>query len=87
MSLMVEAVSGGRSSKRPVSTPAIRWSPEPDDLELLRLLAAGQTVDAIARRVGVSERTVRRRLRALADEIGVDSTVEAVVFAVRSHLI
>ena len=50
---------------------------------MLRLLAAGQTVDAIARRVGFSERTVRRRLRAIADEIGVDSTIEAVVHAVR----
>jgi DNA-binding NarL/FixJ family response regulator len=80
---MVEKVSGGRSGARRVSA----WSPEPDDLELLRRLAAGQTVDTIARRVGVSERTVRRRLRAVADEIGVDSTIEAVVFAVRSKLI
>ena len=84
---MVEKVSGGRTSTRPVPARAIGWSPEPGDLELLRLLAAGQTVDAIARRVGISERTVRRRLRALADEIGVDSTIEAVVFAVRARLI
>lgn len=87
MSVMDELVSGDRSSARPVPAPAIKWSPDPDDLELLRLLAAGQTVDAITRRVGVSERTVRRRLRAVADEIGVDSTIEAVVHAVRSRLI
>ena len=80
---MDKSVSGGPASARAAST----WSPVPDDLELLRLLAAGQTVDTIARRLGVSERTVRRRLRALADAIGVDSTIEAVVFAVRSRLI
>jgi DNA-binding NarL/FixJ family response regulator len=77
MSVMDELVSGRSTG----------WAPAPEDLELLRLLAAGQTVDAIARRVGISERTVRRRLRTLADEIGVDSTIEAVVFAVRSQLI
>ena len=54
------------------------------DLEILRLTAQGHTVDAVARRVGVSERTVRRRLRSIADDIGVDSTIEAVVHAVRS---
>ncbi|MCW2795585.1 helix-turn-helix domain-containing protein [Nocardioides sp.] len=80
---MVENLSGGPSRARSLPT----WSPDPADLELLRLLADGQTVDAIARRVGVSERTVRRRLRSIADDIGVDSTIEAVVHAVRSRLI
>jgi DNA-binding NarL/FixJ family response regulator len=37
--------------------------------------------------MGRSERTVRRRLRTIADEIGVDSTIEAVVYAVRARLI
>ncbi|WP_134740972.1 helix-turn-helix domain-containing protein [Nocardioides sp. 503] len=63
------------------------WRPEPADLEVLSLLAGGLTVDAVARRQGVSERTVRRRLRSIADQIGVDSTIEAVVHAVRSRLI
>ncbi len=63
------------------------WTPDHGDLEILGLLADGHTVESIARRVGVSERTVRRRLRAIADSIGVDSTIEAVVYAVRSHLI
>lgn len=63
------------------------WSPDPVDLEILAHLAAGLTVDGIARRVGLSGRTVRRRLRSLADEIGVDSTIETVVRAVRLGLI
>jgi DNA-binding NarL/FixJ family response regulator len=63
------------------------WDPTADDVRILRLLSEGHTTDVIARRVGLSERTVRRRLRTLADEIGVDSTIEAVVHAVRSGLI
>jgi len=65
----------------------VTWSPADVDLEILGLLAAGQTVDGAARRVGLSGRTVRRRLRALADDLGVDSTIETVVHAVRSGLI
>lgn len=63
------------------------WQPAPDDLLVLRLLSEGQTVEAIGRRMGVSERTVRRRLRTIADAIGVESTIEAVVYAVRARLI
>ncbi|GAA4702727.1 helix-turn-helix domain-containing protein [Nocardioides conyzicola] len=66
---------------------ADRWEPTADDVRILRLLSEGHTTDAVARRVGTSERTVRRRLRTIADEIGVDSTIEAVVYAVRSRLI
>lgn len=63
------------------------WRPGRLDVEILRLLSQGHTTDVIGRRVGVSERTVRRRLRALADEIGVDSSIEVVVHAVRAGLI
>ena len=63
------------------------WTPEADDLELLGLLAEGHTVETVGRRLGVSDRTVRRRLRAIADDIGVDSTIEVVVHAVRGRWI
>lgn len=63
------------------------WSPGQGEPALLALLAEGRTVDVVARRLGLSERTVRRRLRALADELGVDSTIEVVVHAVRAGLI
>jgi len=63
------------------------WTPAEGDLAILSALADGQTIDVVARRQGVSERTIRRRLRTIADEIGVDSTIEAVVYAVRSRLI
>jgi DNA-binding NarL/FixJ family response regulator len=63
------------------------WKPSADDVLILRLLSEGHTTEAVARRQEVSERTIRRRLRTIADEIGVDSTIEAVVYAVRSRLI
>ncbi|PJJ57584.1 regulatory LuxR family protein [Mumia flava] len=60
---------------------------EPMDLEILGDVARGETVEAIARRLDVSERTVRRRLRLVADRLGVDTTIEAVVWAVRHGLV
>jgi DNA-binding NarL/FixJ family response regulator len=63
------------------------WTPCDLDLEILRLLSRGHTAEVVARRVELSARTVRRRLRMIADDIGVDSTIEAVVYAVRADLI
>ena len=58
-----------------------------DELVVLRLMAEGQTVEAVARRLDVSERTVRRKARAACGALGVDTTVEAIVWAVRHRLI
>lgn len=57
------------------------------DVAILVLLADGHTVHTVARRVGMSERTVRRRLRLMADDLGVETTIEVVVHAVRTGLI
>ncbi|WP_205472700.1 helix-turn-helix domain-containing protein [Nocardioides sp. SYSU D00038] len=63
--------------------PDAGWTPDHVDLRILGHLAEGRTVEYVARALGVSERTVRRRLRGTCDAIGVDSTIEAVVHAVR----
>jgi DNA-binding NarL/FixJ family response regulator len=63
------------------------WVPAERDLEILRILAAGHTVSVVARRVGLSERSVRRRLRGMAETVGVGSTMELVVCAVRRRII
>lgn len=58
-----------------------------DDLRLLGLLASGMTTEAAARQFGLSTRTVRRRIRTLCDRVGVNTPIEAVVWAVRRRLI
>jgi sugar-specific transcriptional regulator TrmB/DNA-binding CsgD family transcriptional regulator len=58
-------------------------SSEAELLQLVHLLAAGMTETAIARHLGLSERTVRRRVKDLMDELGVDSRFVAGVRAVQ----
>src|ERR671926_129782 len=56
---------------------------ECEDLELLALAAEGLPPGVIGSRLGLSERTVRRRLTRLCERLGVSTTVEAIVIAVR----
>jgi DNA-binding NarL/FixJ family response regulator len=56
-------------------------TPEGELRQLAHLLAAGMTDVAIARHLGISERTLRRRLKDLMDELGVDSRFVAGVRA------
>jgi ATP/maltotriose-dependent transcriptional regulator MalT len=58
----------------------------PRDL-LLGQLARGARDDQIARALGLSLRTVRRRIATLFDELGVDSRFQAGVEAVRRGLL
>ncbi len=58
-----------------------------EDVELLGLLARGLPLEAVARRLGTSERTVRRRTKAICDRLGVTAPIEAVVWAARQGLV
>lgn len=74
----------------PVPFPPPAPIPPPvtaEDVELLRLLAAGLALESVARRLATSERTVRRRTRLICDRIGVAAPIQAVVWAVRRGLI
>lgn len=68
-----------------LSEPTTTWQAE--DIALVRLLADGLVLDAIARRLAVSERTVRRRIRALCDRFGVEAPVQVVVIAARCGVV
>jgi DNA-binding NarL/FixJ family response regulator len=62
-----------------LETPAL----SDDDVALLRLLAEGMPIEAVARRLSTSERTVRRRTRQICDRLGVGAPIQAVVWAAR----
>ncbi|WP_217634925.1 LuxR C-terminal-related transcriptional regulator [Micromonospora pattaloongensis] len=66
-------------------TDGIRLDAE--DLRLLALLGEGMPVSSVARRVSMSDRTVRRRIRAICEQLGVKATVQAIVWAARRGLV
>ncbi|MFD5552560.1 LuxR C-terminal-related transcriptional regulator [Streptomyces sp. NPDC127068] len=61
------------------------WTPR--EREVLALLAAGAKDETIARRLGCSERTLRRLLAALVDRLGAESRFAAGVRAARLGLL
>jgi DNA-binding NarL/FixJ family response regulator len=73
------------------ATLARRSTDEPrlndDDVRLLAQIATGVTADVAARKLELSARTLRRRLRAICDRLEVNTPIEAVVWAARRQLI
>ncbi len=79
-----------RAGAGPGTGPAMPGAAMPldrEDLELLRLLAEGALLGAVARRLRTSERTVRRRVRSICNRLGVDAPIQAVVWAARRGLL
>lgn len=58
-----------------------------DEIRLLAQIASGVTADVAARKLELSARTLRRRLRAICDQLDVNTPIEAVVWAARRQLI
>ncbi|MPZ00301.1 MAG: helix-turn-helix transcriptional regulator [Actinophytocola sp.] len=58
-----------------------------EDLQMIALFAEGLSVEAIARRFDLSERTVRRRARTLCDRFGARAMVQVVAWAARRGVI
>lgn len=58
-----------------------------DEIKLLAQIAAGVTADVAARKLELSARTLRRRLRTICDRLEVNTPIEAVVWAARRQLI
>ena len=58
-----------------------------DELAVLALLAEGLPLETVARQLDVSERTLRRRTRAICDALGVPAAITAVAWAARRGLL
>ncbi len=56
-------------------------------MEVLRLVARGETNVSIAQELGISEKTVEKHLTAIFTKLGVASRVDAAVWAVQAGLV
>lgn len=54
-----------------------------EEIEVMQLVASGLKDDSVARCLGVSVITVRRRIRQFRERVGAESRVEAAVIGVR----
>lgn len=82
----INGTAAGAVSAFPVNGDLRRRVTE-EELELLILLADGLPVEAIARRLALSDRTVRRRSRAMCDRLGARAPIQVVAWAARQGLI
>ncbi len=57
------------------------------EMEVLRLVARGETNVSIAQELGISEKTVEKHLTAIFTKLGVASRVDAAVWAVQAGLV
>ncbi|HEV3360929.1 MAG TPA: LuxR C-terminal-related transcriptional regulator [Pseudonocardiaceae bacterium] len=74
-------------NETPVRQPAAELVLDDEERAIVALFANGLVLDAIARRLCLSERTVRRRIRAMCDRVGVDTPVQVIVLAARQGVV
>lgn len=61
----------------PMTSERVNPMPTDDELALLRLLSRGFTDEVVAHKLGLTGRTLRRRLRSAMDKLGASSRFEA----------
>lgn len=57
------------------------------DVAILAELASGGSQSMVARHLGMSSRTIRRRLRRICNRLEVEAPIEAVAWAARRRII
>ncbi len=72
---------------RAVTTPPPTDPLTPREQDVLRLLATGETNKAIARRLGITDHTVKFHLNAIMTKLGAQSRTDAVARAVRAGVL
>lgn len=70
-----------------VAPPYRRPRVTSEELAILTLMASGLTLDSVAIRICVSQRTLSRRLRGVCTRLGVSHPIQAIVWAAREGLI
>ncbi|MCK9530598.1 MAG: response regulator [Gammaproteobacteria bacterium] len=82
--VLAKAIQGDGGEDRPAANPFADLTPR--ELEILCLLAEGQSNKVIARNLGISDGTVKLHVKAVLRKLDVHSRVEAAVMAVEKNL-
>ena len=77
---MVDAAHGGDEDGKRIATLTIR------EREVIRLVGQGLRNEEIAKRLALSEKTVRNHLTSVYDKLGVNDRLELAIYAHRRRL-
>jgi DNA-binding NarL/FixJ family response regulator len=81
------ALEAGTSSTETATASPVLAVLTPRELEVLRALTSDAANEAIARRLGISGRTLRNHIRSTYRKLGIFDRAQAVIVAVREGLV
>ena len=84
---LVAALEAGASSTETAAASPVLAVLTPRELEVLRALTSDAANEAIARRLGISGRTLRNHIRSTYRKLGIFDRAQAVIVAVREGLV
>jgi DNA-binding NarL/FixJ family response regulator len=87
----LEAIASGETYVDPRVASFLTRSAQPRlttrERDVLRLIAAGDASKTIARKLGISERTVKFHITSIFNKLGADNRARAVAIAAERHLL